>query len=62
MLKYEYQNEEKEDGGGIRWGDHLLLYKYIKNSTACGTTPAAHFLNADKRLQTSQKGKPISSE
>lgn len=31
MLKYEYQNEEKEDGGGIRWGDHLPPHKYIKD-------------------------------
>ena len=28
----------KEDGGGIRQENHLLLHKYIKNSSEYGTT------------------------
>lgn len=30
MLKYKYENEEKEDGGGIRW-ETPTSHKYIKD-------------------------------
>ena len=38
----------KEDGGGIRQENHLLLHKYIKNSSEYGTTPTtqtSEFIN-----------------
>ena len=44
-----------QDGGGVRGGDHLPPHKYIKNTSACGTTPTEHLLNAGRRPQTSQK-------
>ena len=45
----------KEDGGGIRQENHLLLHKYIKNSSEYGTTSTEHLLNASKRPQTFKK-------
>ena len=41
----------------LRRGDHLPPHKYIKNTSACGTTPTEHLLNAGRRPQTSQKGR-----
>ena len=46
-----------QDGGGVRCGDHLPPDKYIKNTSACGTTPTEHLLNAGRRRQTSQKAR-----
>ena len=37
------------------WEDHLPPQKYIKNSSACGTTPPEHILNADRGSQTSKQ-------
>ena len=47
--------EELQDGGRVRHGDHLPPYKYIRNTSTCGTTPTEHLLNAGRRTQTSQK-------
>ena len=44
-----------QDDGGVRCGDHLPPYKYIRNTSTCGTTSTEHLLNAGRRLQTSQK-------
>ena len=44
-----------QDGGGVRHGDHLPPHKYIKNTSACGTTATEHLLNAGRRPQTSKK-------
>ena len=44
-----------QDGRGVRHGDQLPLHKYIRNTSACGTTPTEHLLNAGRRPQTSQK-------
>ena len=44
-----------QDGGGVRRGDHLPPRRYIRNTSACGTTPTEHLLNAGRRSQTSQK-------
>ena len=44
-----------QDGGGVRLGDHLPPHKYIKNTSACGTTPTEHLLNAGRRLHASRK-------
>ena len=44
-----------QDGGGVERGDHLPPHKYIRNTSACGTTPTEHLLNAGRRPQTSQK-------
>ena len=46
-----------QDGRGVRRGDHYPHQKYIKNTSTCGTTPAEHLLNADRRPQTSQKAR-----
>ena len=46
-----------QDGGGLSHGDHLPLNKYIKNTSTCGTTPAEHPVNADRRPQASQKAR-----
>ena len=46
-----------QDGGRVRRGDHLPPHKYIRNTSTCGTTPTEHLLNADRRLQTSQKAR-----
>ena len=43
-----------EDGGGIRCGDHFPPHKYIKNTSACGTTPTEHLLNSDRRPRASK--------
>ena len=49
--------EDLQDGGGVRRGDHLPPHKYIKNTSTCGTTPTEHLLNAGRRPQTSQKAR-----
>ena len=46
-----------QDDRGVRCGDHLPPYKYMKNTSTCGTTPIEHLLNAGRRHQTSQKAK-----
>ena len=46
-----------QDGRGVRHGDHLPPHKYIKNTSACGTTLTEHLLNASRRPQTSQKAR-----
>ena len=58
MVKHEsQQGEDLQDGGGVRRGNHLPPYKYIKNTSTCGTTPTEHLLNAGRRPQTSQKAR-----
>ena len=49
--------QDLQDGGGLRRGDHLPPHKYIKNTSTCGTTPTEHLLNAGRRPQTSQKAR-----
>ena len=49
--------EELQDGGRVRRGDHLLPHKYIRNTSTCGTTPTEHLLNTGRRPQTSQKAR-----
>ena len=49
--------EDLQDGGGVRRGNHLPPHKYIKNTTTCGTTPIEHLLNTGRRPQTSQKAR-----
>ena len=49
--------ERPSNGGGVRRGDHLPPYKYIRNTSTCGTTPTEHLLNAGKTPQTSQKAR-----
>ena len=41
-----------QDGGGVRRGDHLPPHRYIKNTSACGTTPTEYplMLAEDLRL------------
>ena len=46
-----------QDGRGVRCGDHLPSYKYIKNTSTCGTPPTEHLLNAGRRPQTSPKAR-----
>ena len=46
-----------QDGGGVKCGDHLPPHKYIRNTSARGTTPTEHLLNAGRRPQTSQKAR-----
>ena len=48
------EEEDIQDGGGVRCGDHLPPHKYIKNTSTCGTTPTEHLLNIGRRPQTSQ--------
>ena len=48
---------ELRDGRGVRRGDHLLPYKYIKNTSTCGTAPTEHILNTGRRPQTSKKAR-----
>ena len=43
-----------EDSRGVRHGDHLPAHKYIKNTSACGTTPTEHLLNSDRRPRASK--------
>ena len=52
-----HQLWDLQDGGGVRWGDHLPPHKYIRNTYTCGTTPTEHLLNAGRRPQTSQKAR-----
>ena len=47
--------QELQDGGRVRRGDHLPPHKYIRNTSTCGTTPTEHLLNAGRRPQTSPK-------
>ena len=54
-LKYIIEEEDLQDGGGLRHGDHLPPHKYIKNTRTCGTPPTEHLLNAGRRPQTPQK-------
>ena len=44
-----------QDGGRVRRGDHPPPYRYIKNTSACGTTSTEHLLKADRTPQTSKK-------
>ena len=46
--------EDFQDGG-IRQGNFLPPFKYIKNTFACGATPTEHLLNTSRRPQTSKK-------
>uniref|UniRef100_A0A8C0CHE9 Uncharacterized protein n=1 Tax=Balaenoptera musculus TaxID=9771 RepID=A0A8C0CHE9_BALMU len=45
----KYLEEDLQDGGGVRCGDHLPPHKYIKNTSTCGTTPTEHLLNTGRR-------------
>ena len=49
--------EELQDGGRVRHGNHLPTHKYVRNTSTCGTTPTEHLLNAGRRTQTSQKAR-----
>ena len=49
--------EDLQDGGGIRRGDHLPPHTYIKNTSTCGTTPTERLLIAGRRPLTSQKAR-----
>ena len=49
--------EEIQDGGRVRSGDHLPPHKYTRNTSICGTSPTEHLLNAGRRPQTSQKAR-----
>ena len=51
------KGRDLEDGRGVRHGDHLPPYKYIRNTSTCGTTPTGHLLNVGRRPQTSQKAR-----
>ena len=51
----DYIKGDLQDGGVARREDHLPPHKYIKNTSACGTTPTEHLLYAGRRPQTSQK-------
>ena len=42
-----------QEGGGVRHGDHLLLHRYIRNTSTCGKTPTEHLLNTSRTPQTS---------
>ena len=42
-------------GKELRHGDNFPPQKYIKNTSACGTTPTEHLLKAGRRRQTSKK-------
>ena len=59
MAYFNIIQEDKivQDGGRVRHGDKLLLHKYIRNTTTCGTAPIEHLLNAGRRPQTSQKAR-----
>ena len=56
-IKNKASGEELQDGGRVRHGDHLPPYKYNRNTSTCGTTPAEHLLNAGRRPQTSRKAR-----
>ena len=55
VLKIKNREEELQDGGRVRHGDHLPPHKYIRNKSICGTTLTEHLPNAGIRPQTSQK-------
>lgn len=38
-----------QDGRGVRRGDNPLPHSYVKNTSAYGTTPTEHILNARGR-------------
>ena len=44
-----------QDGRGVRHGDNLPSHRYIKNTSACGTTATEHLLNAGRRPQSSKR-------
>ena len=48
---------ELQDGGRVRYGDHLPPHRYIRNTSTCGIPPIEHILNAGRRPQTSQKAR-----
>ena len=54
-VRLKYLEEDPQDGGGVRCGNHLHPHKYIKNTSTCGATTTEHLLNAGRRPQTSQK-------
>ena len=45
----------KEDGGGIRQENHLLLHKYIKNSSEYGTTPTTQTSECQQKTSNFKK-------
>ena len=55
--KMYIQQGNLQDDGGVRCRDHLPPYKYIRNTSTCGTTPTEHLLNAGRRPQTFQKAR-----
>ena len=55
MYINKHSRGDSQDGGGVRRGDHLPPHKYIKNTSACGTTPTEHLLNAGRRPHASRK-------
>ena len=57
QMSNHYVEEELQDGGRVRCGDHLPPHKYIRNTSTCGTTPTEHLLNAGRRPKTSQKAR-----
>ena len=44
-----------QDGGGVRYRDHLPHSKYIKKKYKSGTTPTKHLVDAGRRPQNSQR-------
>ena len=61
MLNYSvkrgHPGVELQDGRRVKRGDHVSPYKYIRNTSTCGTIPTEHLLNAGRRPQTSQKSR-----
>ena len=49
--------EELQNGGRVRHGDHIPRHRYIRNTSTRGTAPTEHLLNAGRRRQTSQKAR-----
>ena len=47
----------REDGGRVRRRDHLPSHRYSRNTSARGTAPTEHPLNAGRKRQTSQKAR-----
>ena len=46
---------KSKDGGGIGWGDHFPLHKFIKRSFGCLTTSTKQLLNTSRRHQAPRK-------
>ena len=44
-----------QDGRGVRHGDHVPPYKYIKNTSICATTPTEHLLMLAEDLRLPKK-------